>query len=500
MSTTTDHRAPDQRSPLAEILAVGLPSAATMLSYPLMQLVDSRMVSELGPVAVAAQGNGGLAVWVIGSFVVGAMTIVNTYVSQNLGAGRLKRTSAYAWNGLWVCAFASIFTTLMIPFAGAYFSLFPHEPELVRLETAYAQVTLAGAFFMMAARTIHQFFYGVHKSSVVLATAIISHVANVVFNYVFIFGKFGFPELGVAGAALGTVLATVIEFALPMALFLSPRYARVYATRETWRLSGPRVRELLRIGWPAGLQSGNEMLCWKLFVLGLVGSFGAMHAAASWFALRYMMLSFMPAVGIAYGITAVVGRWIGAGNRAEAQRRAVVGVVLTVGYMAVCGVLMVVFREPLIRVFLSSEYTPEEAAEAIRIGSMIMICAAVFQVFDALGIAMTGALRGAGDTIIPGVLNAIFAWAFLLAGGWFIATRYPQLGSLGPWIGAAAFIIALGAALTWRWSSGAWKRIDLDRPGAPAEAAPEASRGVEPEAALAADAAPAPTSPSAGPA
>ncbi len=477
MKDTSEHPIADQRSPLAEIIAVGLPSAMTMLSYPLMQLVDTRMVSELGPEAVAAQGNGGLAVWIIASFVVGAMSVVNTYVSQNLGAGRLEKTSAYAWNGLWVCAAAWLLMLPLIPLAGPIFELAGHSPEVVRLETVYAQISLAGGFFMMASRTIHQFFYGIHRSSVVLATAIVAHVANVVFNYLLIFGKFGFPELGVAGAALGTVLATVIEFGLPFALFLSARYAKTYAVRSSWRPSRARLRELLRIGWPAGLQQGNEMLCWGFFVIYLLGRFGEIELAASWIALRYMMLSFMPAVGISFGITAVVGKWIGRGDRAEAQRRAWLGVGITVGYMALCAVAMVVFREPLLRVFLSEGFGPEESAEFVRVGSLVMICAAVFQVFDALGIAMTGALRGAGDTVIPGVLNAIFAWAFLIGGGYFIAVRFPELGSLGPWIGGAAFIIALGAALTWRWWSGAWKEIELDAHRAP----PAASPGGEPE-------------------
>ncbi len=343
-----------------------------------------------------------------------------------------------------------------------YFNLFNHDPELVRLETAYAQITLAGVFFMMASRTIHQFFYGIHKPNIVLVTAVIAHISNIVFNYILIFGKLGFPALGVAGAALGTVFATVIEFALPMILFLSPAYAAKYATRLYWKISLKRTKELLRIGWPAGLQTGNEMICWQFFMLGLIGTFGSIHTAASWIALRYMMLSFMPVLGISFGITAVVGKWIGKGDREEAARRAHVGVALAIVYMAICAVGMVVFRDPLIRAFVSDDYTAEQAAEVIRIGSLVMICAAVFQIFDALGIALTGALRGAGDTVIPGVANALFAWIFLLGGGWLLVRYRPDLGSLGPWIGAATFLTALGTVLAWRWAlEVAWKEIEI---------------------------------------
>ena len=271
-----------RRSPMAEILAIGLPSAATMLSYPLMQLVDMGMVSRLGPDAVAAQGNGGMAVWVLCGGVIGAMSVVNTYVSQNLGAARPERTAAYAWNGLWICALAALVMLPLIPLTPRYFALYDHSDEIQRLETVYAQISLAGAFFMMASRTIHQFFYGVHRPRVVLVTAIAAHTTNIVLNYALIFGHFGLPALGVAGAAIGTLAATVIEFALPMVLFLSPSYARVYGTRSHWRLRPGPIRDLVRLGWPAGLQSANEMICWKIFMLKFVGEFGALHSAASW--------------------------------------------------------------------------------------------------------------------------------------------------------------------------------------------------------------------------
>lgn len=472
MSHRNDATTPRERSPLAEIIAVGLPSAATMLSYPLMQIIDMAMVSELGPAALAALGNGGLAVWVLGAAVVGAMSVVNTFVSQRLGAGHPKRASAYAWNGIWVCAVASLAMLPLIPLAPAFFGFFDHSAEVHRLEIEYAQISLAGGFFMMASRTIHQFFYGIHKPNVVLVTTIIALIANVAINYVLIFGNFGAPQMGVAGAAIGTVAATAIEFFLPLALFLSPPYANRFATRRTWRFNKRRTKDLLRVGWPAGLQSGNELFCWKIFMLMFVGEFGDLHAAASWISLRIMMLSFMPALGISFGITAVVGRWIGKGDRDEAGRRALVGVGICVAYMATCALFMVLFREQLVALFISDEFTPEEAAEVVRIGGLVMICAAVFQVFDALGIALTGALRGAGDTVIPGVLNALCAWVFLLGGGWYVVTFHPDLGSLGPWMGAAAFIIALGGSLAWRWNSGAWRKLDLSAHAPAAEPAP----------------------------
>lgn len=495
------------RHPLVEMLLIAAPTVVTMTSYTVMQFVDGFMVSQTGAegdISVAAQGNGGMTVWLMLSVVLGLVGVINTYVSQNLGAGRPERTSAYAWNGLWISAAMAV---LMLPYAGAVpwmYRWLGHTEPLLGLETSYARILCYGALFTLASRALSHFFYGIHRPMIIMVCALVANVLNVLFNTVLIFGRNGIPgdwmlgpllepaaqlgrsldiePMGVTGAALGTVLGASFEFFVPLAYFLSPALNRKFNTRGTWRPSWPHIKDIMRIGWPAGLMFGNEMICWGYLMTGLVPKGGAaagedpvLHNSAGWIALRYMHLSFMPAVGMSIAVTAIVGKCMGMGRPDLASRRAWLGLAVTLAYMAVCALVFVVFREPLVRVFTSDDLDPAKVEELVRIGASVMIAAAVFQIFDALGITLSGALRGAGDTVWPGVVTIILAWTLIIGLGNLMIAFVPSLGSLGPWIAASAYIIALGLALFWRFLRGAWKSIRLiDDPATPPGAEPTA--------------------------
>jgi MATE family multidrug resistance protein len=458
---------PDEH-PLLELLRIAAPSVVTMTSYTAMQFVDAKMVAMItpaDPVYVAAQGNGGLAAFVPISIMMGLLGVVNTYVSQNLGAGRPERGAAYGWNTLWLAAAGAI---LLLPYAAGVSRIFHslgHEGAKLDLESRYARILLYGAVLTIATRGIAHYFYGMHKPAVVMAAAIVGNLVNVGANWVLIYGNFGAPALGVAGAALGTVVGTAVELSIPIAVFLSPPFDRRYRTRAAWRPSISHVRDLVRIGWPGALMFGSEMLCWGYFTVGLVGTFdtadSSVHNTSTWIALRYMHMAFMPAVGISFAMTALVGRYMGMRRPDLAAHRAWLGVAVTMTYMGACALLWVIFRQDLMRFFLDKTMDPRQAAEIVRVGSGVMIVGAVFQVFDALGITLLGALRGAGDTVWPGVMTVILSWACIVGGGHTMVAAAPELGSIGPWTGAAAYIILLGLFLLYRFVRGEWKSMDV---------------------------------------
>jgi len=168
----------------------------------------------------------------------------------------------------------------------------------------------------------------------------------------------------------------------------------------------------------------------------------------------------MPAVGFSVATTALVGKYIGAGRPDLAANRAHWALGMAIAYMTVCGALIGFLRAPLISVFVSGS-DATTAAEVVRIGSRLMICAAIFQTVDAVGIVYTGALRGAGDTLIPGIATIVLSWGCIVGlGEWFIRV-HPDFGSVGPWIAASIYIFAYGAVVAWRFERGAWREIRL---------------------------------------
>ncbi|HHN78823.1 MAG TPA: MATE family efflux transporter, partial [Phycisphaerales bacterium] len=447
--------------PLREMLTIAAPTVVTMTSYTVMQFIDAQMVLRIGPepVYVSAQGNGGMLAWLVISIVLGLTTIVNSYVSQNLGAGRPREGAAYAWNAIWISVAGwAVFMLPMIFLSGRVFAAMGHDVTLLGLENDYARIMLFGGLFVTTARALGHYFYGMHRPMIVMVAVLTANIINVMANWVLIYGHFGMPALGVSGAALGTVIGSAVELILPMCIFLGPRFAREFSTRAAWRPSAKHIRDIFRIGWPGSLMFFNEMVCWGYLMIGLIpmaaraaGQDPVVANTAGWIGLRYMHVSFMPTVGLSIALTAIVGKCMGMNRPNLAASRTWLGVRLGLAYMGVCAVVFLVFREQLVALFIDSETPPDERALLIAIGSKVMIAAAIFQLFDAVSILLSGALRGAGDTVWPGVATIVSSWVWIIGGGHLIIWLMPTLGGVSPWIGGAAYIITLGVALLVRF-------------------------------------------------
>lgn len=459
--------------PLREMVKIALPAVLTMTSMTAMQFVDKLFVTKLGPDALAAAGNGGVAAFFLMATVMGVLGIINTYVSQNLGAGTPERAPAYAWNGLWLVGI--IWLLALLPFAAvlpdvmhqlrALAGLESVTPEVASMESDYARILLLGSLFTIGGRSLHGFFYGMHKPVIVAAAVGVGQVVNIALTYVLVFGYFGFPLWGVAGSAVGTVVGAFCEFAIPLAVFLSPKLNAQFHTRAAWRFSTKHVRDIWKLGWPGGVQFGNEMACWWIFMSVLSAGFGVAQNAAGWITLQYMHLSFMPAVGISIALTAIVGKCMGAGRPDLAVKRTWLGMKLAMGYMGLCALGFILFRTQLINVFHDEKtWTPAHYAEVLRIGSQLLILAALFQLFDGMGMALIGALKGAGDTVWPSVATMILAWTTIIGLGGALTKFKPEWGALGPWIAAALYIVFLGIALLWRFMGGKWRDIKVLEP------------------------------------
>jgi MATE family multidrug resistance protein len=216
-----------------------------------------------------------------------------------------------------------------------------------------------------------------------------------------------------------------------------------------------KLKDLVRVGLPCAANFLCDLLVWAVFVNLLIGKmFGTEHLIATNTAWQYMRVAFLPVFGAGQALQALVGKSIGAGNPQRAMQETRVAVRMALGYLGALSAVYAVFGATLIGWFNA---TPE----VVRIGYGVMICAACFQLFDGLGIIYGAALRGAGDTFIPSMFFIGSSWLIIVGGGWTVATRYPQFGSLGPWVASSTLIALVGVFLWWRWRGGAWRKIAL---------------------------------------
>ncbi len=437
-----------------EVMGMSGPIVLGSLSYTIMQFIDSVMVAQLGTDALAAVGSAGLWSYITGCLILGVVGCVSTFIAQSYGRGDLPNCARYAWQGIYLSAFAGMMALILWPASGPLFRAMDHSPEVTQFELVFFRVRLLGYVSMAWVTALAAFFQAIGRPGIPMYVAIIANLVNFVLNYLLIFGHFGFPKLGIAGSATATVIAMTIQVILLHAVFLSAPFNARFGSRRAWALDLRRIRELGRIGLPSGLTIFMDVANWGIFTSFIVGHFGAVSLASHNAAISFMHLSFMPALGLNQGIAAIVGQYIGRRDTRTAAARTYTAMRIAIAYMFLTGLVFAAFGQPLIHLMFSDD------PEVLDLGHKLLLLAALFQGFDAINITASGALRGAGDTRWMAMVTFLFAYFFFLPLAMLLA--FPvHLGAIGAWIGATAYIIGLSGFLFTRFYKGRWREIRI---------------------------------------
>ena len=443
------------RSAIGELLSLAAPTVAQMASYTLMQFIDTLMLSRVGQIEATAASNSGMLAFSIISFGVGVLWVVNTLVSQAFGRGDRISCGRYLWQGIWFGLAMSVVLMPLLPVAPRMFRLLGHEPALAGSEATYIQIVLAATVFKMIGTTFWQFLLATDRPVAVMIATVCGVSVNALAAWAMLFGHLGFHPMGIAGAAWGQNVGVFVEMSLLIFFATRRKFRRVYNLGD-WKLRRKEMRTLIAVGIPSGAQITSDVLAWSMFSVWVMAQFGDYAMAANTFTMRYMVLSFMPAFGISTAVTALVGRYIGGKRPDIATKRADLAFVLTAAYMVSCGLFFFLGRHVLIQLF-------SHDAKVLEAGAMLLGFAAVYQFFDALYITYNGALRGAGDTLVPAVATGVLCWGITVFGGFWVARRWGGLGPLGPWAAATFYGIILGVFIYIRFRRGAWKGIHLEQ-------------------------------------
>jgi MATE family multidrug resistance protein len=451
------------RSPLRELLALALPTVAQMASYTVMQFIDTWMLSHFGDadgrvLAPTAAMNSGILAFSVISLGMGVLWVVNTLVSQSFGAKNYAECGRYLWQGIWFAVGYSILMLPTLPYVPRLFETFGHEPRLVEMESVYLRIIVATSVFKLLATAMQQFLLAIDRANAVMWSTVIGVAANAVMAWAMIFGHAGFKPMGIVGAAWAQAFGTAVEMLVAAMFVALPTVRRTFNVAD-WRLRAAELRNLVRIGFPSGLQIVLDVGAWFFWGSLVMAVFGTHAMAANNFVFRYMSVSFMPAFGISVAVTALVGRYIGMRKPDVARSRANLGFYVAGAYMLACALMFVGFGKVLMRLFTDDP-------EIVRVGAMLLIFAAIYQCFDAMYIVYNGALRGAGDTFVPAVATGVLCWSITVLGGYAVARHWPALGPAGPWLAATAYGIILGIFMIARFQRGRWQSIRLDPPEA----------------------------------
>ncbi len=437
-----------------EVMVMSWPIILGSLSYTVMEFVDKWMVAKLGTDEIAAVGAAGIWSFTLGTVIIGIVGCVSTFVGQSIGRGQKENCGPYAWQGIWISFGAIVVALALYPLSGPLFRSMGHGENVTRLELAYFHIRLIGYLPLAWMTALAAFFQAINRPRVPMYVAIAANACNIVLNYLLIFGACGFPRWGVAGAATATVISQGLQVLLLQTVFMGPRIHREYNTRGCWRPDMRRIRELVRIGIPAGMSFMLDIANWSIFTSYVVGRFGSTQLAAHVIAISFIHVCFMPAVAVNQGIAAIVSQWLGRRDVPRAKARTYTAIKLSMAYMVCMGTFFAFFGGDLIGAIFSDD------AEVISLGRKLLILAAFFQAFDAVNIICMGALRGAGDT--RWMMYAMFVVAYLFFLPLALTLSIGLNGqAFGAWVAATIYITVLSGVLFYRFYGEQWRHMKI---------------------------------------
>jgi MATE family multidrug resistance protein len=437
---------------IAEVGLLAFPIVLTQLSQTAMHVVDSIFVGRLGAAELGGLGFAGIWLWTVASVFNGLATGVQTFVSQQHGAGDEKACGGWLWQGIYAAVPAAALGLFgFAAISGPLWSALGTAPEIQRHAVDYVHMRPIGLAGLVLWGSLAAFFRGFGETRTPLVATVIANLTNAVLAYGLVFGKLGLPAWGIAGAGVATSIAEWVGVAVLVIALSRRRVAERFSTRPV-RPDARAIRRFLRTGAPIGGQWFLDMAAFAIFTT-LVAQMGTAAMAATQATISLLSVSFMQAIGIGLATTTLVGRYKGAGDLPAAVRSYHSALKLALGLAGLVAALFVLAPEALARLYTSD-------AEVLRLARPLFALAAAFQLFDALQIVAGGALRGAGDTRWPFLVQTLLAWLLRLPLVWLFAFALEK-GVVGAWYAEFSFVLALAAVLGWRLRSGAWKTVRI---------------------------------------
>jgi MATE family multidrug resistance protein len=300
------------------------------------------------------------------------------------------------------------------------------------------------------------FFLGIGRTKVVMVSHLVGMLVNIPANYVLIFGKMGFPALGLTGAAIGTVLGSFTAFVILFAFYLRPSNRKEFATHRGFVFVPKTMRTLLRFGSPAGMEMFLNVAAFNLFVQ-FMHSYGTDVAAAVTIAFNWDIMAFIPMLGLGFATTAIVGQFVGARDLINARRATYVSLRVALVYSGTMIILFVSAAGALVGVFTEGFEGDTEVIS--RLASTLVRLAAVYVMADAMQLVFAGALRGAGDTRWVMWVSVGLHWVFSALAIYLI--RVVKMAPVLSWCSFIVFILFMGVAMLLRFRGGRWEQIRM---------------------------------------
>ncbi|MBO0664237.1 MATE family efflux transporter [Jiella sp. MQZ9-1] len=429
-------------------VALALPLIGAQLAQVTMNVTDTVMVGWLGPGPLAAAVLATQSFFLLFIFGSGFAQAALPLAANAEGRDDPRGVRRSIRMTLWVLLLYGALVLLPLSHLETILLAFDQAPRTAHLAGAYMRVGQWSIFPALLVMGMRSYLTVIGRAYLMLAVIVIGTLANGLLNYVFIFGHFGAPALGIVGSALATVLANGLMAALVVLYTaLAPSLARYELYARAWRADWPAFAEVLRLGWPIGATIIAEV---GLFATSsiMMGWLGTIPLAAHGIALQIASISFMVPLGLASAATVRVGVAHGRGDRIALGRAGTMAVMLSGAIAIGAAGLFWLFPERLIGFYL--DRANPASAQVLATAVPLLLVAAMFQVADALQAVASGVLRGMKDTRVPMIIALISYWAVGMPVAYLLAF-VAGIGGPGIWAGLAAGLATAAIMLNWRY-------------------------------------------------
>jgi len=433
----------DLRRELRALLAIAIPVVLSELGWMTMTIVDLVMVGKLGPVSIAAVGLGNAIYYAPSLFGIGLLLGLDTLVSQAWGAGDYDDCHRSLAQGIYIAIAFTPLLMLSIIVAEFLFAGRGVDPTVAMLTRAYDSALNWSTFPLLVYGGFRRYLQGVGRVRPITFALISANLINLAGNWIFIYGRFGMPALGVRGSAISTCAARVYMAAVLIYAAWAHERSRGHRLFAHW--PGPdwtRIRALLKLGIPAAFQVVLEVAAFGTATI-MAAHLTPVALATHEIILSCAAYTYMVPLGISAAAAVAVGHAIGAGNQARARRAGYLSIALAVGFMTFTAIMFLVMPRPILKIWSSEPHL-------LALGAHILAIVAAFQIFDGAQIVTSGALRGMGETRFPMLMNLAGYWVLGLPLG-AILCFHLRWGLSGLWIGLTVALILIAILLVTRW-------------------------------------------------
>ena len=455
--------APAPVGALARLLSLAWPIVLSRATQAVVGFCDALMVAPLGEVSLAAVSTGALNIWAVIMLPLGSAFILQSFAAQLRGRGDLRAAGRYGYYGLLLAAGAGLLALLTLPLLGPAVRAAGYASEVGDSMIAYMAIRLVSVAALIGTEALANWYGGLENTRIGLVFATATMVMNIAFNYLLIEPHFGLPGYGVTGAAWASTMASWVGFFGLLFCFLNN--VGHEAPLTTSGLRWKEVFRMLRFGLPSGLNYFLEFAAFALFINVVIGHLGTTTLAAFNIVFQLNMMSFMPAFGVASAGAILVGEAIGREQQDHVPRWTAITLAVTASWMALVGLSYILFPRPFMEIF-SSEGA--KGSGLLEVGVLMLGLSGIWQLFDAVGLTFTEALRAAGDTTWPMNARIVLAWLVFTPLAW-VSVRVLHGGPTAAILSVIFYIALLALILAYRFRSGVWRRIVLVEPELAAE-------------------------------